>query len=116
MTTLRRSERLASMPRIHYGPTKKNTVPWRMLRELAEFDDPVYKTEFTNVIHDSVSSVIVKHLNGKRYKITRSNNFLEEPPVVVDVTSGERVGPEYGFDSWYPCLTAVRWFMMLLAE
>jgi hypothetical protein len=116
MSAPRRSERLAAKPSVQYVPVKMDTAERRVLKEMAEFDDPVYQTEFTCVVHIDTSTVTVKHINGRTYKITRSKEILNEPPVIVDLESGDVVGAECGADNWSPYFTSVRWFMMLLAE
>lgn len=116
MSTPRLSERLTDTPSVQYVPVKMDTVAYRLLQEMNEFDDPVYQSEFTCVVHVDTSTVTVKHVNGRTYKITRSKEFLNEPPVIVDLESGDVVGAKCGADRWSPCLTSVRWFMMLLAE
>jgi hypothetical protein len=115
---VRRSPRLAEKASGEKpsGPTpKKNPITERVLYEMREFRDKVYETEFTDIEYPSENTVNVTHINGTRYQIYRNRDFLGSSPSVIDLSTGEEVG-DCSFDEWRPCLTSVRWFLMVVTN
>jgi hypothetical protein len=122
---LRRSPRLAQKANANqkaapsYAPVttpKRNLITERVFYEMKEFRDKIYETEFTEVEYPSDDTVNVTHLNGNRYQIHRNRNFLGCPPAVTDLSSGEHLSERYTDDDWRPCLTSVKWFLMVVTN
>jgi hypothetical protein len=113
MSTLRRSARLASKAPAVYYPRPKDVVDKRIEAEMNEFDDPVYASEFQDVIHVNDNTVRVTHTNGKVYEIHRNRDIIASPPNILNVNTNAKLD---NCGVWYPSLTSLRWFLMLTAE
>lgn len=79
----------------------------RLQKEMAEFDDKCYLTEFKKAEKLTDNIVAVTDYDGITWIVERNLNFFE-PPIVM------RNGEEVKADPWWPCLTSVRWLLMVM--
>ena len=75
----------------------------RLQREMQQFDEESYKTEFSDVIHVSEHTVQVTMKDGSIWTVIRNDNFMEPPQLF---RYGEKLDIFCG-ESWSPAITSV---------
>lgn len=98
---------ILSRPRMNENGTIP-TFDRRVITEMLQFFDKVYKTEFKLVeVKDEYTMHVVTH-DGRDWLVTRSTDFLVAPHVLCDgevITTCE--------NNWSPAITSVKWLLML---
>jgi hypothetical protein len=96
-----------------YSNTDMNTTALRRIyREMSEFDDAIYKTEFSNVTHDAFDQVSVTMLDGTRLTVRRGNNPFRPPRVTCSNPDKEAIIAKCNED-YSPAFTSVKWLLIL---
>ena len=82
----------------------------RLRREMEQFDDESYKTEFSDVIHVAEHVVQVTMPDNSVWTIIRTEEFME-PPMLY--RNGEAVEDLFcSNEFWSPALTSVKTLLM----
>ena len=85
----------------------------RLQREMEQFDDESYKTEFKEVIHVTDHMVQVTMNDDSVWSLIRFDDFMFPPEIYKD---GERVEGIFCSDElWTPALTSVKALLMAYA-
>lgn len=84
----------------------------RLQREMEQFDDESYKTEFKEVIHVTDHMVQVTMNDDSVWSVIRFEDFLFPPEIYKD---GERVEGIFCEEGWSPALTSVKALLMAYA-
>lgn len=112
MDTPRRSARIAAQQPVDYSYRTPHTYVYkRLLREMGDFMDKSYRTEFSKVYSIAEDSVKVQlRHNNKTYIVKRSYDFFT-PPSVYCVNDKMFITE---FDCCYsPALTSPKWLLMV---
>ena len=86
--------------------------PTRLQREMSQFDDESYKTEFSDVIHIAEHVVKVTMPDNSVWTVIRSEDFMEPPTIYKN---GEPVENTFCLEHWSPALTSVKALLMVYA-
>ena len=82
----------------------------RLQREMEQFDEEIYKTEFSDVIHVHDRVVQVTMPDKSVWTVIRTEEFME-PPIIHK--NGEPVENTFCLEHWTPALTSVKALLML---
>ena len=85
----------------------------RIYREMKEFDDKVYISEFEFIEHLGFNKIKVTMYDGTLYIIERSDNFFEAPTVYAINNEIKNTKINECSIEFSPAYTSAKWILMM---